>query len=40
MTIPIGLFTFVILGALAVVVAAPLILLALWIADAKRGDLW
>jgi len=40
MTIPIGLFSFVILGALALVVAAPLILLAFWLADSKRGDLW
>jgi hypothetical protein len=40
MTIPIDLFAAVIVAALAVVIAAPLILLALWIADVKRGVLW
>lgn len=40
MTIPIGLFTAVIYAALAIVIASPLILLALWIADLKRGALW
>ena len=40
MTIPIDLFAVVIFAALAVVIASPLILLALWIADLKRGALW
>jgi len=40
MTIPVGLFTAFIIAALAIVVAAPLILLSLWIADFRRGALW
>lgn len=40
MTIPIDLFAVVIYLALAIVIAAPLILLGFWIADAKRGALW
>jgi hypothetical protein len=40
MTIPVGLFAFVIYAALVIVIASPLILLAFWIADLKRGALW
>jgi hypothetical protein len=40
MTISIDLFAIVIFAALAIVIASPLILLAFWIADLKRGALW
>jgi hypothetical protein len=40
MILPVGVFSWVIVIALAVVVAAPLILLALWLRDLKRGTLW
>ena len=40
MTISPDLFVFVIVAALTVVAAAPLILLALWIADLRKGSLW
>lgn len=40
MILPLGLFTLVVYLALAVVVAAPLILLALWVRDVKQGALW
>jgi hypothetical protein len=35
-----GWFTIIVFIALAVVIAAPLILLTLWFADLKKGDLW
>jgi hypothetical protein len=35
-----GWFAFIVLVALAIVIAAPLILLKLWFADLKKGDLW
>jgi hypothetical protein len=40
MTIPVGLFALVIYAALVIVIASPLILLTLWIADLERGSLW
>lgn len=40
MMLPVSLFTLVIWIALAIVVAAPLILLVLWLKDLKRGALW
>jgi len=40
MTIPVGLFALVIYAALVIVIASPLILLAFWIADLRRGTLW
>lgn len=40
MILPVGLFTLVVYLALAVVIAAPLILLGLWIRDVKHGALW
>jgi hypothetical protein len=39
-TLPLGIFSFLIYIALAVVVAAPVILLVLWIRDSMKGDLW
>jgi hypothetical protein len=40
MILPVSLFTLVIYLALAVVVAAPIILLLLWLRDLRRGALW
>ena len=40
MTIPVGLFALVIYAAFVIVIASPLILLAFWIVDLKRGALW
>jgi len=40
MIVPAGLFSLLIYLALAVVIAAPIILLALWLRDSKRGELW
>ena len=33
-------FALIVFAALAAVVAAPLILLTLWFADLRKGDLW
>jgi hypothetical protein len=35
-----GWFALIVFVALAIVIAAPIILLTLWFADLKKGDLW
>ena len=40
MIVPVGIFSVLVYLALAVVIAAPLILLGLWIRDRQRGELW
>jgi hypothetical protein len=40
MTIPAGLFSALILVALTLVAAAPVILIVLWVLDWKRRTLW
>ena len=40
MTIPVSLFSALIFVSLALVIIAPLILLALLLRDWKRGNLW
>jgi hypothetical protein len=40
MTLSVGLFTGLILAALLLVTAAPVILIALWVIDWLRGTLW
>lgn len=40
MTIPLTVFSALILICLVMVIVAPLILLALWVIDWKRGSLW
>ena len=40
MIVPVGLFSVLVYLALAVVIAAPLILLGLWLRDRRRGELW
>lgn len=40
MTMPVGIFSVLILVALGVVVISPVVLLVLWIKDIKKGSLW
>lgn len=40
MTIPPSVFALLIMLALAIVIVAPLVLVGLWIADLKEGELW
>jgi hypothetical protein len=40
MTVPIGIFSLLIVLALLVVAVSPFILLALWVADLRKGALW
>ena len=40
MIVPVNFFALLIYVALAVVVAAPLILLVLWFRDRQKGELW
>lgn len=40
MTISVGVLSFVIGTALTISIAAPLILLILWIIELKKGQLW
>jgi hypothetical protein len=40
MIVPVGLFAVLVYLALAVVVAAPVILVVLWLRDRSRGELW
>lgn len=40
MSIPVGLFSVLVLGALVLVAVAPVVLLALWVRDRHNGALW
>ena len=40
MTVPVGLFSALILVALGVVIISPVVLMVLWILDIKKGSLW
>jgi hypothetical protein len=40
MTMPVSIFSILILVALGVVVVSPVVLLILWIMDVKKGSLW
>jgi hypothetical protein len=40
MTISVGVLSFIIGSALVVSIAAPLVLLIMWIIELKKGQLW
>lgn len=40
MTVPVGVFSVLILVALGVVILSPVVLLVLWVMDVKKGTLW